>query len=78
MPLKKYFGGHGEKVMASMKKEYGEKKGEEVFYATANKQKGKVKGRGKNPFFGNALPFQLGSGKRWFDDSRKKGKGFSG
>jgi hypothetical protein len=28
----------GTKVLASMQKEYGAKKGERVFYATANKQ----------------------------------------
>jgi hypothetical protein len=39
MPLNKYYGGHGEKVMASMKKHYGDKKGEDVFYATKNKHK---------------------------------------
>jgi hypothetical protein len=39
MPLSKYYGGHGEKVMANMTKEYGEKKGKQVFYATANKRK---------------------------------------
>jgi hypothetical protein len=39
MPLSKYFQGSGEKVMRNMKKEYGEKKGKEVFYATANKRK---------------------------------------
>ena len=34
----------GKKVMASMKKEYGDKKGEEVFYATMNKgEKGSEK-----------------------------------
>lgn len=38
MPVNKYFKGHGDKVMANMKKEYGEKKGESVFYATANKK----------------------------------------
>ena len=38
MPLSKYFKGSGEKVMKSMKKRYGEKKGERVFYATANKR----------------------------------------
>jgi len=27
----------GKKIMASMKKEYGEKKGEQVFYASRNK-----------------------------------------
>lgn len=43
MPISKYFGGGGEKVMANMKGEYGEKEGERIFYATANKQKGKKK-----------------------------------
>lgn len=38
MPLNRYFGGHGQEVMADMKKEYGEDKGERVFYATANKR----------------------------------------
>jgi hypothetical protein len=38
MPVSKYFSGHGEEVMANMKKQYGEKKGESVFYATANKK----------------------------------------
>ena len=37
MPVSKYFKGHGEKVMAAMKKEDGEEKGEHVFYAKANK-----------------------------------------
>jgi hypothetical protein len=41
MPLTK----KGEKVKAAMKKQYGAKKGEEVFYATENK--GKVKGLAK-------------------------------
>ena len=35
MPLSK----SGEKVMASMVKEYGAKKGKEVFYASVNKGK---------------------------------------
>lgn len=39
MPISKYYKGHGTKVMKAMKDEYGEKKGESVFYATANKQK---------------------------------------
>ena len=39
MPISKYYGGHGSEVMAAMKKEYGGKKGESVFYATANKRK---------------------------------------
>lgn len=38
MPLSEYYGGHGEKVMRSMKKQYGDKKGKQVFYATANKR----------------------------------------
>lgn len=45
MPIDEYFGGHGEEVMASMKKTYakkgGAKKAKRVFYATANKQKAK-------------------------------------
>lgn len=32
----------GKKIKAAMKKEYGAKKGEQVFYATENK--GKIKG----------------------------------
>lgn len=39
MPLSKYYGGHGEKVMKAMKGQYGGEKGEKVFYATANKKK---------------------------------------
>jgi len=39
MPISKYFSGSGEKVMSNMKKEYGPKKGKQVFYATANKLK---------------------------------------
>lgn len=38
MPLTK----KGKKIMSSMKKTYGKKKGEQVFYATENK--GKMKG----------------------------------
>jgi 16S rRNA C1402 (ribose-2'-O) methylase RsmI len=39
MPISAYYQGHGEEVMADMKERYGEKKGESVFYATANEQK---------------------------------------
>lgn len=39
MPLDRYYGGHGESVMKSMQKQYGAKKGKQVFYATANRQK---------------------------------------
>ena len=38
MPLTK----KGKKIMKSMKKQYGKKRGEQVFYATKNR--GKIKG----------------------------------
>ncbi len=38
MPLTK----KGKKIMRSIKKQYGKKRGEQVFYATKNK--GKIKG----------------------------------
>ncbi len=38
MPLTK----KGSKIMSAMKKEYGKKRGEQVFYASRNK--GKIKG----------------------------------
>jgi len=41
MPLTK----KGKKILASMKKQYGSEKGEEVFYASINK--GKIKGAHK-------------------------------
>ena len=51
MPVSKYYKGHGEEVMAAMTKEYGAKKGKEVFYATANKkgmgESKKAKGKSK-------------------------------
>lgn len=50
MPLSKHYGGSGEKVMRSMKEQYGEKKGERVFYATENKMKKKTKQYGSGPF----------------------------
>jgi len=37
MPISKYFKGHGSEVMASMRKQYGDR-AENVFYATANKK----------------------------------------
>jgi hypothetical protein len=43
MPVSKYYSGHGDEVMANMRKEYGAKKGEQVFYATANKRKKNLK-----------------------------------
>jgi len=48
MPLSKYYGGHGSKVMSSMKDEYGDKKGKSVFYATVNKRKKKKRKRKRN------------------------------
>jgi hypothetical protein len=39
MPIAKYFKGHGNEVAEKMKQQYGEKKGEKVFYATAAKNK---------------------------------------
>jgi hypothetical protein len=47
MPLSKYYGGHGSKVMKNMKGEYGEEKGERVFYATSNKRKKHEKSESK-------------------------------
>lgn len=79
MPLKKHYRGHGEEVMADMKKTYGsEKKAKEVFYSTENKMaKGKgSKRKGKNPFYGNSLPFALGEQAEWFKDSRGRGPTF--
>ena len=43
MPLSKHYGGKGASVMRDMKSRYGSEKGERVFYATENKQKGKKK-----------------------------------
>lgn len=42
MPIKDYFSGSGEKVMKGMRKRYGDKKGKQIFYATANKRKMKT------------------------------------
>lgn len=38
MPVSEYFRGKGEKVLSDMESRYGEKKGKQVFYATANKK----------------------------------------
>jgi hypothetical protein len=43
MPLSRYYGGSGAKVMRKMKAEYGPEKAKRVFYATANKRKKKLK-----------------------------------
>ncbi len=39
MPLSKHFGGHGEEVMANMRRQYGADKAERIFYATENARK---------------------------------------
>lgn len=52
MPLDKYYGGKGERVMAEMKRRYGSEKGERVFYATENKRKSLRKGHRKGPVKG--------------------------
>jgi len=38
VPVGEYYKGAGDKVMANMKREYGEEGGKRVFYATANKR----------------------------------------
>jgi hypothetical protein len=38
MPVSEYYKGEGTKVMSDMKRRYGKKGGERVFYATANKR----------------------------------------
>jgi hypothetical protein len=43
MPRNSYYGGHGREVLASMKRSYGAKKAERVFYATAEKRDEKPK-----------------------------------
>lgn len=45
MPISKYYKGHGNEVMASMKKKYG-KNATRIFYATANKKKMTAKDNG--------------------------------
>ena len=52
MPLDKHYKGKGERVMAEMKREYGDKEGEKVFYATENKRKSLRKGPRKGPIKG--------------------------
>jgi hypothetical protein len=42
MPIKRYdrqFGGDARKAYAAMRKQYGAKKGRQVFYATLNKRR---------------------------------------
>jgi hypothetical protein len=46
MPVSKHYKGHGDEVMASMKKTYGDD-AERVFYATENKRKKNDKKTGR-------------------------------
>lgn len=46
----------GKKIMSSMKSEYGDKKGEQVFYASRNK--GVISGVDKG-FYGHPNPIKL-------------------
>ena len=45
MPISKYYKGKGKEVMRKMKEMYGEKRGEEIFYANAKKMGMGKKGR---------------------------------
>jgi len=48
MPISKHYGGHGDEVMSSMKKTYGDsEKAKRVFYATENARKNDRKPRGR-------------------------------
>lgn len=40
MPVSEYFRGKGKKVMKSLKSQYGDEKGEHVFYALSNRKSG--------------------------------------
>lgn len=60
MPQSEYFGGHGKEVMSNMQKQYGEKKGKSVFYATANKKGQKPGGAGPKTKKLESLPFHKG------------------
>ena len=47
MPISEYYKGKGRKVMEQMRRRYGKKKGERIFYATANKYGLRPKGSGR-------------------------------
>lgn len=49
-PISSYFKGKGQQVMDNMQDEYGDAKGKQVFYATANKNKQKPKDDAKKGF----------------------------
>ena len=48
MPISRYFSGHGSQVMSEMKDRYGEKKGKQIFYATANAKNQNPSGENEN------------------------------
>jgi hypothetical protein len=64
---------------SSGKKVTNRKQAIAIAMSEAGMSKGKSKPKtkkpkgGENPFFGNSLPFQMGEGKRWMNDSRKMG-----
>jgi len=47
MPISAYYDGHGSEVMSAMRKQYGSKRGESIFYALANKRGEKPAGKSK-------------------------------
>lgn len=49
MPVSEYYKGSGDKVMRSMQSRYGDKKGKQVFYATANKRNMNRPGKKNSP-----------------------------
>ena len=72
MPLTK----KGKKIMKSMREQYGDKKGESVFYASANKGKiknvhGKKEGGEMEPYFGSYISGTV-DGKKLSNPSYKK------
>ena len=72
MPLTK----KGKKIMKSMKDKYGDKKGESVFYASANKGKikkvhNKKEGGTMEPYFGSFISGTV-DGKKLSNPSYKK------
>jgi hypothetical protein len=69
----------GEKIPASKLAKAAKSKNPLTRKRVALAKVGKRFGRkgGKNPFFGNALPFQFGDGERWFEDSHPMGAMFT-
>jgi|TARA_Y100000114_G_scaffold137457_1_gene139772 hypothetical protein len=72
MPLTK----KGKKIMKSMKKQYGDKEGEAVFYASANKGKikkvhSKKEGGAMEPYYGSFISGTV-DGKKLSNPSYKK------